>query len=220
MKRRITLRGGEIRTIDGDVASQAKDYIDVVIVNAAPIARYFYSETYDPNVAKAPLCWSGDTQRPVTGIPDDQKQSHRCMDCPQNVRGSGSFGGRACRFSQRLAVTLAEDPSVVYRLQIPATSIYGRGSNGNMPLQEYVKFLSARGSNTTGIVTRIYTDKESAIPKLFFKPMRSLNEGELEVVDNMITDSDTVAAIQHDEYTPTVVTSPFGEVSGFEFEAN
>ena len=38
MRRRIALRGGEIRTIDGDVASQAKDSIDVVIVNAAPVA--------------------------------------------------------------------------------------------------------------------------------------------------------------------------------------
>ena len=55
MRRRIALRGGEIRTIDGDVASQAKDSIDVVIVNAAPVARYYYSESFDPNVAKAPI---------------------------------------------------------------------------------------------------------------------------------------------------------------------
>jgi hypothetical protein len=220
MRRRIALRGGEIRTIDGDVASQAKDSIDVVIVNAAPVARYYYSETFDPNVAKAPICWSGDTQRPSSDIPDDQKQSSRCMDCPQNVRGSGSFGGRACRFSQRLAVTLTEDPSVVYRLQIPATSIYGRGNNGNMPLQEYVKFLSARGSNTTGIVTRVYLDEESAVPKLFFKPIRSLNEEELDVADQMISHSDTVTAIQTDEYTVAQVTSPFDEVDGFEFDAN
>lgn len=220
MKRRIAIRGGEIKTIDGDVVSDAMDSLDVIIVNAAPVARYYFSETFDPNVAKAPICWSGDTQRPVSDIPDEQKQASRCMDCPQNVRGSGAFGGRACRFSQRLAVALTESPDVVYRLQIPATSIYGRGSNGNMPLQEYVKFLSARGSNPTGLVTRVYLDKESEVPKLFFKPVRSLDEVESDVVESMISHSDTLEAIQTDAYAPIEATSPFGEVDGFEFDAN
>jgi len=218
MDRRISIRGGEIRTIDGTVASQAEDSMELIVVNAAPISRSYFG-TYDPNVIKAPICWSPDTQLPATDVPQEQKQSARCMDCPQNVRGSGSFGGRACRFAQRLAVVRAEDPSVVYRLQLPATSIYGRGSNGNMPLQEYVKFLSSRGSDATGVVTQMYVDKESVVPKLYFKAVRPLRESELDQVDRVSVGEDATMAIRQDPYKPPETTSLFGVVDGFDIDA-
>tara|TARA_R110000803_G_scaffold33745_4_gene73832 strand:- start:511 stop:1176 length:666 start_codon:yes stop_codon:yes gene_type:complete len=220
MDRRISIRGGELRSINGKVASQAQDSIELIIVNAAPISRSYFDNTYDPNVVKAPVCWSPDTQLPATDVPQEQKQSARCMDCSQNVRGSGSNGGRACRFAQRLAVVLAEDPSVVYRLQLPATSIYGRGSNGDMPLQEYVKFLSARGSDATGVVTQVYMDRDSVVPKLYFKAVRPLRESELDQVDRVSVGEDATTAIRQDPYKLPETTSPFGVVDGFEIDAN
>jgi len=220
VSRRISIRGGEIRTIDGAVASQAKDSIDIVIVNAAPISRSYYDNTYDPNVVKAPVCWSPDTQVPASDVPEGQIQSSRCMDCTQNVRGSGQNGGRACRFAQRLAIALPNDLGVVYRLQLPATSIYGRGSNGDMPLQEYVKFLSARDSVATGVVTKMYVDKESVVPKLYFKAVRPLTEDELDVVDVVISGDDSLEAIRQDAYKPPESSNPFGVVDGFDIDAN
>jgi len=218
--RRISIRGGEIRTIDGAVASQAKDLLDVVIVNAAPISRSYFDNTYDPNVVKAPVCWSPDTQMPASDVPVEQRQSKRCLDCTQNVRGSGQNGGRACRFAQKLAVVLPEDLDVVYKLQLPATSIYGRGRGGDMPLQEYVKFLSARDSVATGVVTQMYVDKESVVPKLYFKAVRPLSEEELCVVDEVTLGQDSQEAIRQDAYRAPETTSPFGVVDGFDINAN
>lgn len=220
MDRRISIRNGEMRYINGDVTSQAQDSMDLVIVNAAPISRSYFSGEFDPDKVRAPKCWSANTQTPAEDVPEEQKQSGRCMDCPQNVRGSGSNGGRACRFSQRLAVAFEDDLTVVYRLQLPATSIYGRGGSGHKPLQEYVKLLAARGYGATTLVTRVYLDKESVIPKLYFKPVRSLSGEELEAVEDISTHADTIEAIQQDKYVSAGATSPFGVVDGFELDAN
>lgn len=218
-ERRISIRGGELKTINGNEVSQPTDSLDLVIVNAAPISRSYYANTFDPSEIRAPVCWSGDTQVPAVDVPDDQRQSGRCMDCPQNVRGSGANGGRACRFSQRLAVALQDDLTVVYRLQLPATSIYGRGGSGHKPLQEYVKLLSARGYEATALVTKVYLDEDSVVPKLYFKPVRSLDDDELDAVRSMESHADTLEAIQLDPYVPREATSPFEEVDGFEADA-
>jgi hypothetical protein len=86
-----------------------------------------------------------------------------------------------------------------------------------MPMQDYVKFLSSRGSVATRIVTRVYFDEQSPIPKLYFKPIRSLNEGEADKVSELKNHPDTLQAISLDVFAEP--TSPFSAVEGFELNA-
>jgi|TARA_B110000285_G_scaffold62535_1_gene71958 hypothetical protein len=86
-----------------------------------------------------------------------------------------------------------------------------------MPMQDYVKFLSSRGSVATRIVTRVYFDEQSPIPKLYFKPIRSLNEGEAEKVSELKNHPDTLKAISLNVFAEP--KSPFSVVEGFELNA-
>ena len=216
--RRISLYGRKFSIVVGsETAIIEEDSKDIIVVNAAPVSRSYFENAYDPNRSEAPTCWSADTQRPSVDVPQEKKQAGRCMDCPQNIRGSGSSRGRACRFAQRLAVVFDGQLDEVYQLQLPATSIYGRGNGGHMPMQDYVKFLSSRGSVATRIITRVYFDEQSPIPKLYFKPIRSLNEGEAEKVSELKNHPDTLKAISLDVFAEP--KSPFSVVEGFELNA-
>ena len=216
--RRISIRNSKFSIVDSGKTIMMEDtFRDLVIVDAAVVSRSYYANAFDPNRSEVPTCWSADTQRPSTDVPREQKQAARCMDCPQNIRGSGSNRGRACRFAQRLAVVFDGQLDEVYQLQLPATSIYGRGNGGHMPMQDYVKFLSSRGSVATRIITRVYFDEQSPIPKLYFKPIRSLNEGEATKVSELKNNPDTLKAISLD--VPAEPKSPFSAVEGFELNA-
>ena len=220
--RRISIRGSRFNeVVNGrEVNTNMDSFRDIVIVNAAPVSRTYYKDAYDPNKVAFPLCWSADTQRPSTDVPKDQKQSNRCLDCANNIRGSGSNGGRACRFSQRLAVAFEGELGDIYQLQLPATSIYGKGHGGHMTMQGYVKFLSGRNAVATNILTRMYFDERSVVPKLYFKPVRSLGVVELDTVQKMINHPDTLKAITLDVSPVNNSVSPFDVVEGFEIDAN
>ncbi len=218
--RRLSIRGGTFTDIRDGEQAPIGDVIDVIIVNAAPVSRSYFGNEFDPNKSTAPVCWSDDTQRPSTNVPEDTVQSRRCMDCTQNVRGSGENGGRACRFQQRLAVVFEGDLDEVYQLQIPASSIFGRVVNGNMGMQEYARHLSAHDTSVTSVVTNISFDKDSVVPKLYFKPVRPIGlELGLEVT-KMVVHEDTKRAITS-FVSVTSEPSPFGKVEGgFDINAN
>ena len=216
--RRISIRNSKFSIVDSGKTIMMEDtFRDLVIVDAAVVSRSYYANAFDPNRSEVPTCWSADTQRPSTDVPREQKQAARCMDCPQNIRGSGSNHGRACRFSQRLAIVFDGQLDEVYQLQLPATSIYGRDSNGHMPMQGYVKFLSSRGAVATRLVTRVYFDEQSPIPKLYFKPIRSLSNEEASTVSDLKDHPDTCKAIRLD--VSAEPKSPFAVVDGFELNA-
>ena len=80
-----------------------------------------------------PLVGQGNTETPALDVPEDQRQSGRCIDCTQNIKGSGRGTGRACRFVQRLALVLEDDLETVYQLQLPPTSIFGEAMEGGCP---------------------------------------------------------------------------------------
>ena len=131
-----------------------------------------------------------------------------------------SGGGRACRYSQKLAILLpySVTPSQVYQMTIPANSIFGRMKNGHMPLQEYARFLQQHSTPSMTVMTKIYFDVDSSVPKLFFSAVRSLKEKELEISTHMVDHPDTVAAITLD-FSQLESTSPFTETDGFIFNA-
>jgi len=215
--RRISLRGSKF-TVEGKALDSQT--MDVVVVNAAPVSRAYYGEAYDPNRVAVPTCWSPDTQRPDEAVPQEQKQSMRCMDCPQNVRGSGEFGGRACRFSQRLAVVFQEEPEEVYQLQIPATSIFGSSKGGDKGLQEYARLLSKHDTAIIAVTTRVYFDSDSVVPKLYFKPLSRLDEDTYAAVCSMVDHEDTAKAVTMTVPVTSEPMSPFSAVEGFDINAN
>jgi hypothetical protein len=196
-RRRISLKGGRFREmVNGEEHTVSPDSnINVIIVGAAPLSRTYYSGAYDPQNPSAPTCWSSDTQTPASDVPDDQKQSARCMDCSMNIRGSGQGDSRACRFSQRLAVVLEGQFDKVYQLQLPATSIFGNSGDGKMPMQAYARFLAAHSTPAIAIVTNIRFDGDSSTPKLFFKAVRPLTEDELSTVVALKEHPDTQMAL-------------------------
>lgn len=197
--RRISIKGGVFREmINGKEYRVSEDRaMNVVIVNAAPISRMYFAGSYVEGETVKPVCWSSNTQTPDESVPKDQRQASRCLDCPQNIKGSGQGEGRACRFSQRLAVQLEGEieKREVYQLNLPATSVFGDGEKGKMPLQAYGRHLKAHGEAPAGIVTEVRFDTSSPTPKLIFKPVRRLEDAEIAVVLEMRDHEDTLKAI-------------------------
>ena len=211
--RRLSIRGGEFTEISDDKQNVIGKSVDVIIVNAAPVSRSYFGGEFDPNKSTAPVCWSDDTQRPSTNVPEDRIQSRRCMDCTQNVRGSGENGGRACRFQQRLAVVFEEDLEEIYQLQIPASTIFGRVVNGNMGMQAYARHLASHDMSILAVVTNIRFDEDSVVPKLYFKPVRPVDTDMGIKLSEMVVHEDTKRAIT--SFVPvTSEPSPFGKVEG------
>lgn len=196
--KRISLKGRRFRMIvDGEQISVSKeDSMNVVVVNAAAVSRTYYEGTYDSNNPTAPSCWSVDTRVPSPDVPAEQRKASRCADCPMNVKGSGQSGNsRACRFNQRLAITLEGKPDEVYQLQLPATSIFGEAVNGQMPMQAYAKLLNAHNTPIIAVMTQMTFDENAEQPKLFFKPVRPLNEEELEAAVKAKDSEEAIKAI-------------------------
>jgi len=181
--KKVSIKGGVFRlVVDGkEVASIEERYLDVVIVRGAPhIGRTYYGAKYDEDKATAPECWSADGVAPDSS--SINLQHTRCMDCPQNIKGSGTDDSRACRFSQRVAVVLANDiEGDVMQISLPAKSIFGKEEGDNRPLQAYVRFLKANNAKVEQFITRLKFDTDASTPKLFFKAMRWLEPAEHEV---------------------------------------
>jgi hypothetical protein len=195
--RRISLRGGRFREIVGgdQVNVNSSGSLNIVVVNAAPVSRTYYSGTYDPENPTPPHCWSSDTNKPAPDVPADQRMATRCGDCPMNVKGSGQGESRACRYSQRIAVCLEGQYDKVYQLQLAATSVFGQAKDGKMPMQAYASYLKAHKTPSMAIVTEMYFDENSDVPKLFFKPVRPLEEAELKQVLEAKDSPDAIRAI-------------------------
>jgi hypothetical protein len=194
--KRISIEGGVWRMlVNGKEAAKNEDRtMNVVIVAAAPeTSRTFYAGAYKKGVVASPDCWSADSK-----IPDAKAknpQATKCADCPQNIKGSGQGDSRACRFSQRLAVVLENDiAGDVYQLTLPATSIWGEGTNGKWPLKTYAKMVGSKGIPISSVVTEMRFDTDSATPKLTFKAVRYLETEEFnEALEQGKTDASTRA---------------------------
>lgn len=178
--KRISIKGGVFRLMaDGKEITSIDDrHLDVVIVNAAPkISRTFYAGQYVEGENKAPDCWSADGDKPDASV--EEPQASDCASCPMNVKGSGQGDSKACRFSQRLAVVLANDvEGDVMQLTLAATSIFGKEEGDKRPLQAYARYLAAQNINPETLVTRLRFDTKAAVPKLFFQPVRWLEDDE------------------------------------------
>ena len=175
--KRISIKGGVWRMmINGkEIAKNEERSMNVIVVNAAPkTSRTFYAGAYKEGEISAPDCWSAEGD-----VPDAKAhnpQAKRCVDCPQNAKGSGQGESKACRYSQRLAVVLANDiKGDIFQLTLPGQSIFGEGAPGKWPLQTYAKMLGGKGITISTVVTEMRFDTDSATPKLTFKPIKVLD---------------------------------------------
>jgi len=181
--RTISIKGGVFRMIVGgeEVAKNEDRAMNFVVVAAAPtLGRTFYSSGYEEGTIAGPACWSADSKVPDPSVSAPQSES--CATCPQNIKGSGQGESRACRFNRRFAVVLEGDiGGPVYRLQLPATSLFGEPKNEKMPMYAYANFLAGHQVPISGVVTEARFDTEAAVPVLKFRAVRPLSEKEVAV---------------------------------------
>jgi len=178
---RISIRGRVFRMMSGgkEIAASESNAMNVVVVAAAEhVGRTFYAGSYDPKAEAAPPdCWSADGITPNENVAN--RQADKCASCKQNIAGSGQGNSRACRYRQRIAVTLENDPKGdVYQLDLSATSIFGDAENGSMPLQAYGRLLGAQGVPVSAVVTELKFDPKADTPRLTFKAVRYLESDE------------------------------------------
>lgn len=194
----ISIEGGVWRMIAGgeEVAKNEDRSMNFVVVNGNPkVSRVFYAGQYVKGQASIPECYSKDGKAPAENAVNPQ--SDNCATCPQNIKGSGQGDARACRFMQRIAVVLEGDmEGNVYRLQLPAKSIFGEAQNGKMPFQAYAKFLNGHGVPMSGVVTEARFDTSEAVPVLKFTAVRPLNREEYEISRTQGATKDALDAIE------------------------
>jgi hypothetical protein len=195
--KRISIEGGVWRLlVNGkEIAQKEERNLNVVIVAASSkVARTYYAGTYKKGVSAPPDCWSANGDYPDKSV--ENPQATGCANCPQNIKGSGQGDGRACRFSQRIAVVLDNDiGGDVFQLVLPSTSIFGEGEAGKWPLQMYAKMIGAKGVPITAVVTEMRFDTASSTPKITFKPVRFLESNEIQTAIDQGKSTEAIKAI-------------------------
>jgi hypothetical protein len=87
------------------------------------------------------------------------------------------------------------DKREVYQVTLPSTSVFGDADGKKMPLQAYGRHLKAYNTPAISIITEMRFDTASPTPKLVFKPVRELEEHELQIAVEMQKHDDTIRAI-------------------------
>lgn len=194
------------RIVNGEQIGKAvRGEINVVIVDLLPkVSRVYYEGAYDPNAKPTlPDCWSNLGDKPESAASNVQAPS--CADCPQNIKGSGSNGSKACRYQRRIAVLLEGDASgEVYQFNVPAKSLFGKGDGNVHPFESYVRYLAANGISVDKVVTNISYDLNADSMELLFSPQRELNDDEYDLVTEVQANPET------SRYTKLVVAQADG----------
>lgn len=154
----------------------------IVVGMLTNVSRIYYKEKFDPNKeATLPNCWSNNGDKPEAGASDPQHGN--CADCPKNIKGSGENGGKACRYQRRVSLMLEGDESgTVYQFNIPAKSLFGKGTGNIHPFESYVKFLVNNGMSPDLVVTNISFDSNAETMELVFSPVREVSDAEYALV--------------------------------------
>jgi hypothetical protein len=199
MRRIATNTNGTFkRMINGEqIGNAIRGEFNAIIVDALPkVSRTFYAGKYDPNAkATLPDCWSNLGDKPEASA--SNKQHSNCADCPQNVKGSGDNGGRACRFQRRIAILIAGDPTgEVYQFNVPAKSLFGKGNGNVHPFESYVKYLLGNGESPDTVVTNISYDLNADSMELLFTPLRGISDEEYALVVAAQADPETKKYVQ------------------------
>lgn len=175
--KRISLRGRVFRLVDGgkEIAKNTEPHLDVVIVNGSTtVQKTFHASTYSPDETSVPDCWSSNGEHPDAEV--EEPQHTNCKECPMAIKGSAGGQKTRCRFSQRLAVVLANNPNGdIFQLVVPSLSLFGAGDMEHMPFLQYARYVGSSGYNLNMLITRMTFDTDSDVPKLFFSNVEFLD---------------------------------------------
>ena len=199
---RISTRGGKFRFVKGDVVSEPMSSIEVIPVRIGPTGaqatyRVLYLNDFDPNKPAAPDCWSPD------GIaPSDKsraKQSASCATCAKNVAGSGKNNSRACRFSKTLAVVSPSDWNTVYRLNLPASTLFDKelDAAGYFGWRGFIDRCALSKAPPESFLLKLDFPREST-EGFRFNPVRYLQKDEFEYVVNLSKDQKVIDLVTLD----------------------
>jgi hypothetical protein len=83
----------------------------------------------------------------------------------------------------------------VLQLTAPATSVFGKEDGDKRPLQAYARWLAAQNIDPSEVITRMNFDTKSESPKLFFKPMRWIDDDEALVIKKQGQTADAKNAV-------------------------
>ena len=216
--KRIVPKNGIFRKMVGsEEMGKIKGSLDAIIVNAAPhVGRIFYAKQWTPeSEPTAPDCFSNDGQAPDAG--SSNPQSARCDTCAQNVKGSGMGNSKACRYSQRIAVTLVEDfgtslEGEVYQMNLASKSLFGDVNQDNcFTFGNYAKYPANNGKSLDYVVTTINFNEENDNQSVVFTPARFINKGEYAVT--------SVAAAKPEVQKMVIMTPYQAEATGRQLPA-
>jgi hypothetical protein len=177
---------------DGEVVPVAS--ISVSVLRANLKARVYYRDAYSEENSEGakPTCFSHDGVAPSPDAID--KQANKCQLCPHAVWGSKTGDaetgkGTACSPNARLAVAAPDKPSEPMLLRVPPASIKA--------FRDAVKLGESRQLPYNQLVMRVGFDREAASPKLTFKPIGMLADGDYEKVASMYENEVVMQIIGH-----------------------
>lgn len=195
--RNISIRGSVWRMIvDGkEVAQSDARAIKVVIVGMSEtVGRVHYEGQYEEGKEAAPICWSADGKTP--DMRSAKLQASSCDECPKNIGGSGQGDSKACRYIRNLAVVMANDMGGdIYKLSLPATSLFGAAEGKKMPLDAYRRFLKGHGIPLDCVVTEMRFDTDSSTPKVIFSAVQPLEEDEFRICQERASTTEATQAV-------------------------
>lgn len=181
---------GEKKTFTRPDDGTPSSFIDLVILDAAPVKSKSYFEAFSEGDTSPPLCASMNGVTPDLGVP--HKQSEHCASCPRNAWYTDPNGRkkRDCQDYKRLAVLLL--PNQTQRmlgepllepvfLRVPPASLNA--------LVLMIDHMKAQGYHSSTYVTRVSFEPNEAFPKMVFKAMQPLTEKEAPIILTLRADT-------------------------------
>ena len=156
------------------VTAKAELSIEGILTDSGTLSRNFYG------VDQKLQCWSLDSQYPHPDVKEATRQSKRCIDCPQNIRSSGS---KPCKFFTTIQLVL-NNTNIVCELRVGGASLFSQAVN-KMSLYKYIDYLKRNGESINTVLTEVYFVND-VVPKMYFKPSRPLAEDEMQTTTQLV----------------------------------
>ena len=189
------------RIVNGEQVGKAirGEFNAIIIAMLDKPSRSFYASDYDPDAkGSAPDCFSNLGDKPEASA--SNRQASNCASCPKNIEGSGKNGkGKACRFSRKVALFLDGDESGdVYQFNIPAKSLFGKGTGNTLPFEQYCRHLVSNQAAPDRVVTTVAYNLDAETMELNFTADRFITPEELERVNEAQENPATTRLISFD----------------------
>lgn len=155
-----------------------KASIKVVIADEGLLSRNYYDHSGNLK------CWSSDSNTPDPSVSVENRESARCIDCVQNIKGATGYKSKPCKFYTVITV-VEEESKAVCSLRIGGASLFAKAVN-KMTLYQYRDYLKSNGEELNTVLTEIYFVETYNLHKMYFKPARPISTEELDAVNKLV----------------------------------